>query len=259
MKKLSAFALILLLMLSLASCGPKTETKYLQTSIIQEYPGTVTIRTENEYDDEGLLLNAIQYYNEEEAYRSKYIYTESSVSIEVSQNGQSSTMTQVYEKDNDGNITWLETAMGGVAISSSVYTYDQNGKPLTQVQTNTDGTVYETTHVYDEKGNILQTTLDLGQDRGTVTNFTYDAQGKLLTAVIHDLFGNITSQEEHSWISPVEETIMVYDAAGVLTETQTNTYDEAGNLLVNEVRDAAGTLSSRISYTYEVIEIPVAE
>lgn len=257
MKKLTALLLAALLITALTACSPKTETKYLPAVVTSEYPGTVTIRTENEYDSEGLLKNVTTSYDGVEAYQAAYAYTDSSVTITAAQNGQTSSMTQRYEKDDSGNVIRAEVTMDGTVTSTSEMTYDENKNLLHQIQTNADGTSYETTHVYDAQGNIIQTTQDLDQGRGSVKEFTYSEDGKVLTAVSRNLNGDITTREEHSWASPTEETVRIYDGTDALMAIHTNTYDEDGNLLVNEMRDKDGTLSGRISYTYQKIEVSI--
>lgn len=258
MKKTLALILAIIAITALSACQPKTETKYLQTSVTQEFIGNMTFRTESSYDEEGTLLTFTQYTDGEETSRVEYTYTDNSIIGTVTQNGETGTMTQVYEKDAAGNVTHSEMYMDDVLYSISDATHDENGNILTNTQ-KTIATERTTTvtYTYDGAGNPLSVTYKYGDDIGSVTENTYDADGNLLTSIVSDLQGNVTSREEHSRDETGAEKISIYDADGTLTGTTLITYDEAGNMLTSQTFDAAGALTLRITYTYEKIEIPV--
>lgn len=255
-KVLTLIAAVMLLMLS--ACGRKTETKYLQTSVTQEHFGNVTFRSEMEYNAEGRMTTMIQYVDGEEATRTSYSYTENTVIMEITQDGESGTMKQVYEKDDAGNVIHAETYMDDELYYITDSTFDDKGNMLTSVQqTVSIGATYTTTNEYDEKGNRIKMTFDYGNGAGAVNEMTYDNEGNLLTSTAYDLQGNVTSREEHTWDETGAERIRVCDADGNLTATTFVTYDEAGNMLTSETFDASGALTLRITYTYEAFEIPV--
>ena len=260
MKKLSAILLAAALLLSLAACRTETETKYLRTSTTQEYIGTVTFRTETEYDSEGRQTTFTQYTDgeEPESSRVEYTYTDNSIIGLTTQGDQTSTMTQVYEEDESGNITRIETYMDDVLYAVTERTFDDQGNCLTNVQnTIAIEKTYTTSYTYDENGNQLTVTYDHGDGMGAKYENTYDENGNLNLTLIYDLSGNLTSREEHTWTTDTSEQVEIYDGKGNLTSSMSITYDEHGNMLTSETYDAAGTLTLRITYTYKAFEVPV--
>lgn len=247
-----------MLLLTLWGCQRKTETKYLQTSLTQEYIGNITFRTESEYDEEGTLLTFTQYTDDTETSRVEYSYTENSIIGQVTQNGETGTTMQVYEKDAAGNISHIAFYLDDTLHSISDATHDEKGNILTSTQqTIATGRTTTVTYTYDESGNILTVTYDYGGNSGSVTENTYDAEGNILTSTSYDLQGNVTNREEYAWNDAGVELVSVYDAEGTLTATRCNTYDEAGNMLTSETYDDEGALTLRITCTYKKIEIPV--
>ena len=258
MKKLLALILAAVYLLSLTACQTETETKYLQTSVTQEYMGTVTLKTEIQYDSNGTQTANIQYTNGEETSRSEYSYTDNSVIIHITQDGESGTMKQVYEKDAAGNIIRAEMYVDEELYSVTDCTYDSRGNRLTNVQnTIAVGMTYTTTYTYDENDNPIRIVNDYSSGAGSVTENTYDEKGRLSLSMIYDLEGTLTSKEEHKWTTETSEVVETYDAAGNLTSTAANTYDGHGNKLTSETYDNAGKLTLRITYTYEKFEVPV--
>lgn len=258
MKRTLALIFAMIAITTLSACQPQTETKYLETSVTQEFIGTMTFRTESEYDEDGTLLTFTQYTDGVETSRVQYSYTDNSIIGEVTQNGETGTTKQVYQKDATGNITHIEFYLDEVLYSVSDATHDENGNILTNTQQTivTERTT-TVTYTYDDDGNPLTITYEYGNDIGSVTENTYDENGKLLTSIVSDLQGNVTNREEYSRNETNVETVSIYDGDGNLTGTRTVTYDEAGNMLTSETFDASGTLTLRITYTYEKIEVPV--
>lgn len=258
MKKVVSAVLSLFLIFTLTACQSQTETKYLQTSVTQEYIGNMTFRSETEYDSDGRQLTFIQYTDGVETSRVEYSYTDSSVIGTITQDGETGTMKQVYEKDEAGNITHIEMYVDDVLYSVSDATYDENGNILVTTQTSiTIDRTTTVTYTYDEKGNNLTVTYEYGEGLGMTTENTYDENDRLLTAMTYDLDGTLSSREEHSWDESGVEKVCAYNADGSLTSTQFITYDEHGNVLTSESFDAAGELTLRITYTYEKFEVPV--
>lgn len=258
MKKALALIIAVTVLLTLSACQTQTETKYLETSVTQEYIGNVTFRSVSEYDEEGTKLSFTQYTDDVEISRVQYSYTDNTIIGEVTQDGETGTTKQVYEKDEAGNITHIEFYMDDVLYSVSDATHDENGNILTNTQkTITTERTTTVTYTYDEAGNQLSVIYDYGDGIGSKAENTYDENGKLLNSVVSDLQGNVTSREEHTWDETGVELVSIYDAEGNLTGTRHNTYDEAGNMLTSEAFDAAGELTLRITYTYEKFEVPV--
>ena len=258
MKRIISIILPPLLLLFLVACQAKTETKYLQTSVTQEYIGNVTFRTETEYDSEGVQTAVIQYMNGEETSRMEYSYTDNSVIARTTQNGETGTMKQIYEKDESGNILRAEMYTNDELYAVTDCTYDSKGNRLTNVQhTLPIDMIFSTTYTYDNAGNQIKIVNDYGNGAGSIAENTYDTDNRLLLTMVYDLEERLTSREEHSWITDTAEHVKVYDATGAVSSTMEITYDEHGNMLTSETYDQAGALMLRVTYTYKKFEVPV--
>lgn len=256
MKKVIAFIAILVLLMGLAACGKETETRYLESTVVQEYIGAVTFHREYDYDKEGRMISSVVTDGQLESLV-KYSYTDHSVLMEITQNGETGTMKQVFERDESGNIVHVETFEDDVLVYISDSTFDENGNMLVNVQeTVATGSVFTTTYTYDENGNRVKVVYDYGSG-GTVTENTYDESGQLLSSTESDLSGTLKTREEHSRNEDGTELVSHYDAQGQLTATDHITYDEAGNMILCESYDTEGELVYRATYTYIKIEVPV--
>lgn len=246
------------LLLTFCSCRQKTETKYLKTSTTQEYIGTMTFRTETEYDSNGYQKTFTQYVNGEKTSRTEYTYTENSVVATITQDGETGTMKQVYEKDKDGNIVRTEVYMDDALYAVTDCTYDEKSNLLSNIQnTVAIDMTFSSFYTYDDAGNQIKIVNDYGDGNSSVIENTYDENSRLLLSVISGADGNVESREEHSWSDAGVETVHAYDTNGNLTATTYMTYDEYGNMLTSETRDENGELTLRITHTYEAFEIPV--
>ena len=164
-----------------------------------------------------------------------------------------------YEYDNMGRITGVQDGNGNVIL----YNYDSFGNlnkltypdgtevlygydSLDRLVSVTDRENGETTYDYDVSGNMTA----VNRANGTKTDVTYDANNQVETVKNRDKIGILISSYEYT-----------YDHAGYITmemirqdkETKINfyTYDDAGQLESVTVNDVAGNELEKVSYVYD--------
>ena len=121
---------------------------------------------------------------------------------------------------------------------------------MTLVQKHEDDTeIYssKTTYTYDERGNILSTTIHAGTSKALTTTYTYDTFGNVLSMV-----------STGSAVKPITQ-YTEYDTSGRFvtkrhdsteSATSTYTYDDWGNVLTeNDISDPSSVLT--ITHTYD--------
>jgi len=258
MKIFMSFLAAIVFLMTLSACESGSEIKYLETSVTHEYIGTMTFRSEKEYNEKGELTTFIQYNDGVEFSRVEYSYTENETICKTTQPEQTGIIRQKYEKDAAGNVTRFEMYVDDVLYSVSESTYDGNGNVLTtRVESVSSGITSNIAYVYDTFGNCIRETYEHSCGIGETTEHTYDETGKIVSSVTTSLQGILTSREEHSWNEEGVELIKSSDDDGILISTAAITYDEAGNMLTSETYDESGALILRSTYTYEKFEIPV--
>lgn len=258
MKRLLTLITAILFLLILSACQPKTEVKWLETSVTQEYIGTLTFRSETEYDENGLKTMFIQYTDGEEISRVEYTYTANEIIGKTTQNGETGIIRQKYEKDDSGNITRLEMYVDDVLYSVTENTYNDQDQLLSSTQeTIATENQYTITYTYDDEGNAIRLVYDYGNGIGSIAENTFDDNGNLITCVTSDLQGSIRRREEHTLNEDGVEIIRILEPEVNRISVRYDTKDEHGNLLLSETYDENGELMVRVTYTYERFEIPV--
>ncbi len=134
-----------------------------------------------------------------------------------------------------GNV--LSVSRNGRTVS---YTYDYNGKVLTE----TNALNNTTTYTYDNQGNVLTATDPLN---GQVTN-TYDILGRKIktTTILQTGVTNIT-KEYYNKNNQNTETKVTDSNATVFLRTQ-NTYDGMGNVTAVTQYDGNNTITKSLTY-----------
>lgn len=253
---LSVLAAAVLLILS--ACQPKAEVKYLQTSVTQEYIGTVTFRSETEYDENGAVTAFTQYTDGVEISQVEYSYTDNEIIGKTTQNGETGIIRQKYEKDESGNITGLKMYVDDALYSVTENTYNAEGKILstTQHTIGIDNPI-TTAYTYDSNGNATQITYTYGDGIGSVTENTFDEAGNLIYSTSSDLQGNVTRREEHTISEDGVEVIRITEPVSGSVSTRYDTKDEQGNIVLSETYDENDQLMVRVTYTYEKFTVSV--
>lgn len=130
-----------------------------------------------------------------------------------------------YQYNEDWKVIGTETLLNGNFASRVDYAYSEDGTVVTQNFTSATSAPSSTEHhsVYDENGNILESSSYHDGQLTGVSRYTYDKKGQ-------------------------EIKLEGFDPNGNLTTTITRSYDDRGNLLT--IATDYGTRVSRHEYTY---------
>lgn len=250
MKRILAIFLPLLLLLSLTACGAKEDVEYYVTRrYVQQPTGDINLM-EYTYDDQWNILSTNIQLNGEFASAAEYTYSEdyTVVTMRTTSAIYDSATTEVHRTfDEDGNIIKALAYDNGELTTTAEYFYDEQGREVKVVNTAATGYVNTVEHIYDENGNLLTYIANTGY---TVTRqeFTYDDQNRRISAEYYQN-DQLTNRINYTYENNVQKGLY-YDAAGTELRTTLAAFDEAGNLLTEEVYDILGTLQSRTCYAY---------
>lgn len=244
--------LLLILSLLLVGCGAeKEDVIFYKTETIRTFFGASSTREVNEYDEEWNLIHTTTYQDGAEVSQVNYEYTDIGYRMVGTQNGVEETLEFILTKDDHGNPLHTEQYLNGELYNTSDCTYDEKGNMLTQESTIPMANMTVRLEMeYDENGNRVKTVQDNGFDIGTTT-YTYDKNGKLLTETYHTKAGDSTSVTEYSYFEDgLTQTAMIYESDGNYSGKRVTTYDEAGNMLLQETYDAEDQLMMTTACSY---------
>lgn len=261
MKKLLFVLLAVLLLTGCAQKAPEptepaTKTVYVHSTITRT-SGEAVSHTEYIYDEAQQLTDVI-----------------------VSDAAGQELQRYLVTCDENGNPVRWDTSVSGTA-SSVAYTYDARGRTLgtyaytedtlvtstentfsgdlhicVTIKSPAQGFEQRTEYTYDEKGSLTRQDQYVG---GALTGYglyTVGEEGKPLRCDNYTPEGELISAVTYAY-DGTTETRTVTDQSGTLvTQIQTMTYDDRGNLLSSRVTDGSGqTLSSEV-HTWMSIEVP---
>ncbi|MEM6398797.1 MAG: Ig-like domain-containing protein [Cyanobacteria bacterium P01_D01_bin.116] len=199
-----------------------------------------------EYDDNGDLVSVtdreenvtrMEYNPEREHYLDKIIDPLGRTGAR-NEYGEDGRLKKVF--DANGNAVELDynpensiQTVKDILGYETTYIYDERGNVLTEIDA--EGKITE--REYDDDNNVEVETIisDRSGSEGFTTKYTYDSQGNKLTE--EDPLGNITRYTYGDKSRLLKQT----DALG---RTTTNTYDGNGNLKTTEDADGNVTISS---------------
>ena len=141
-----------------------------------------------------------------------------------------------YAYDGDGNRIEKTVSRNDAVASKTVYTYDAEGKLVTQTTTLPDGTVSsETDYTYNDNGDLIKEVSQWQNDEPVVTkySYTYDDSKQAVLRLTLNAQGAQVSKTEY-------------------------TYDESGKL-TRETLSGDGSMERTVEYTYETVRMSDAE
>lgn len=271
MKKLLAFVLSLLLLLSLTACGRETavpETVAVEdvTYYLSEYTmqydarGGVAVRTVYTYDDQWRMTSWTSYLEgaegDEEDTRVQFSYSDDNTVITMTAEG-SDTVAQFRRTfDENGRILQTEEYEGGVLVNTVINEYDEEGRLRSCVTTYPDHEFYVSitqTNTYDDAGNCIaeETAFVFTEDAPLVSRkeCTYDEAGRILTES-HFTDGEPDSVFTYTYDSNTM-TRTCTEPTGISSGRLVYTYDDHGNQLRIDAYDGAEeTWVYRQCFTY---------
>jgi hypothetical protein len=136
--------------------------------------------------------------------------------------------------------------------TTQCYTYDTEGRILSEYQYNSEGTLsWKYEYQYDVQGNVLQKT-ETNAKGETVSKheYTYDDRGNQIRMLQYDRNGLAVRQENAYDANNRECSVMYYGAAGRLDRGYEYIYSAAGEKLTAVAYEEGGS-TTRYTYQYD--------
>lgn len=264
MKKCRLFslsALFLAVLMVFAACGEeKAQPRTLLASYcVEQFVGgtAITLKTENTYDEQGLLTQVVTYSGDVETSRATVENDEFGNPIrQASVSNGSTTISEIQNTYDKNGILTKKTdtiTTDGIVTTRREYTYTEEGNPLTAAVTYYGETtsILSSSYEYDENGNVTTEIQEYNGDvTRTDTEYEYDEDNLILKAVKKEADGTVSSYTEYLYDENGNSIQQhSYSADGTAIGSTFCTYDESGNLLQQEIYSGE-TLVYRMTYTY---------
>lgn len=251
MKKLFAFTLSLLLLLTLCGCSEKEEVEFYETrSYVKHNTGDINL-SEKTYDENWNLLSDTLTLNGNFSSKVEYAYSEDFTVL------TKNTTSAIYEPesskvirtfDEKGQVMKAETYDGDRHISTTEYTYDDNGEKIFVKSTQPESDIVTTIQrIFDDEGNLVTYIQDTGYYVGRY-EYAYNQKNQRIREEYYRDDVQL-SYTEFTWEGNVG-TGTDYKADGTPMGKLILEYDDHGNLLRLESQDLLGTTQSIICYEY---------
>lgn len=307
MKKLISMVMILVLAFSLTACGgegqpadrgnsqpsavqddtPRTDVKVLTGFDRVDGDGYVNIHRRFSLADQRLMTTADIQHNSYEI----------DVTLSYDEGAKTAVITAVCEAFSNGSetitIQWDDRGRLAAMFEESrgyvlktVYTYDEAGNCISEVEYKDDEINGTTTYLYDDHGNEVSCTHEYGDritkyeydhaydDEGNITctrylengeeykksEFTYDANGNMASRQNYDDEGIKSGYFEYEYDADgrmLKEH--KFNSWGEPSSTTQYTYDDDGNLLQKTTVGVDGELRETITNTYETAHMSEVE
>lgn len=262
MKKIVTICICFLLVISLTSCNlnnqpgsseqSKDTVEYFVTKRYTEHDtGDINLIT-YEYDDKWNLEFVTTYLNDLVSSTVEYIYNEDStvVIVKTTSSTYEATETEHHQEfDESGNLLKASSYTDGVLDTATEYSYDDQGRQIKVVTSDSDGKVYTTlSYGYDEKGNLISYIIETPAYTTKQEHCYNDKNKRIETKMYHN--EELSGYIEYTW---EENTCYInqYDPNNELLSKNITTYDEAGNIISEESYDARDVFKQRTCYEYE--------
>ena len=170
-----------------------------------------------------------------------------------------STVTYNYDPDtNKFEITTTSKIDGTTKTEKKEYTYDNQGKQhILNSETNTNGYKENRSYTYDENGRQLTNTYSDSNGRTSSYQSTYNDDGKALTSNYQDNYSCLSGvckgysyTQEFTYDENGKQIARDYVRSDGYEENRSYTYDENGRQLTNNYSDTSG-YEYGYSYTYD--------
>lgn len=243
--------LLLLAVLMLSGCEKKDDAQWYVSERYIEFETGDTNHITYTYDDQWRELGSQTLLNGEYASSVAYTYSEDGTIMTTTTDSAvyDPEVTEVHRTfDEKGNIIQTITYYNGKLHSTAEMTYDEQGREIQRLGTDAQsGITMKVSHTYDDADNVLTYCIDNGFYT-SCREYTYDSKGRLASETVFQgdqMTGSITYTYtgnvcKGSWC----------DGQGKSLRQVVNTYDDYGNLLIEESYDLAGNLQSRYHHVY---------
>ena len=198
--------------------------------------GNVTSREERTYDEKNNLIRDVTYLPDG-TINNDYQYT-------YDDNGNKASQESWYNSE-DGSYN-----------SHYLYTYNADGNPLTGIDYDRSGKVTNTyEYTYDADGNRLSyIEYDENGIMAYYNESTYDVNGNQVTYTAYRENGKQKwayryTYDDHN--NKIKETTVNDNGTETVYKTYTYSYDDSGNILVQNIYYADSKETDRYEYTYD--------
>ncbi len=230
---------------------------FVPTSFAVVQNDIAAMEIEGDYDGSLLMQLSISqssgYYSHTMKIECSYDSAGNWISGVATSDGESSTITNTYDKNN----RLIETVEDG--STTTKYTYNSKGY-LTKKVVTSDNSTTTTKYTYDSDGNLTKEVVNSGSSSHETT-YTYDSDGNLvkivspkdITEYSYDSKGNLIKEVYSHGSYEHEEKTYSYDKNGNITKitcteygdtfTLKYTYDDDGHITKMEAVDEVGVLT----------------
>ena len=251
MKKLSVFLLSLLILAALAGCSQKEAVKYYEKRTYHKaHTGDIT-RSESTYDENWNLLLQYMTLNGDFTSKTEYEYSEdftvlTTKSTSALNGTEASKLIRTF--DEKGQVIRVENYEGNRQVSTSEYTYDDNGETVFVRTTQPESdTVITLERVFDDRGNLVRYVQDTGYAVFRY-EYTYDKEDHRIREEYYEN-DELTDYIEFVWEGNVG-TGTSHKADGTPVGIRVLEYDDHGNLLRLESQRLSGITQTVSCYEY---------
>ena len=251
MKKRITLVLAFWILLTLTGCAQKEEvTYYDKRSYIRSQTGDIT-RMESTYDENWNLLLQEITLNGNFASKTEYAYSEdNTVMTTTSTDATYGTKTSkaIRTFDEKGQMIKLESYDGDRLVSSSDYTYNEDGEMIFVKTDHLDSNIISTLErIFDDSGNLITYITDTGYYVGRY-EYSYNKNNQRIREEYYR-DDELLDYTEYVWEGNVG-TGSSYNADGTLVGKIILEYDDFGNLLRLESQHPKGITLSVSCYEY---------
>lgn len=248
MKKLFSLIPLFLFVLVLSACGQKEEVTFYETrTYIRQSTGDINL-LENTYDENWNLLQSYITLNGNFSSKTEYEYSEEFTVLTTKTTFASDapdTSKIIRTFDDQGQVIKAETYDGDLLISTTEYTYDDNGeKTFLKTTHPEDGIVTTIQRIFDDHGNLITYIQDTGYYVGRY-EYAYNQKNQRVREEYYrdDV---LLDYIEFTWEGNIG-TGTSYKADGTPLGKRLLEYDDYGNLLRLESQDRLGAART-VSY-----------
>lgn len=251
MKRLFAFGLSLLLLLTLCACSKQEEVEFYESkAYIKQSTGDINLR-ENTYDENWNLLQSYTTINGKFSSKTEYEYSEDFTVMTTKTtfaDNTADTSKTIRTFDEKGQAINVENYEDDRLVSTTEYTYNDGGEMTFIKSTHPEeGIVNTIQRIFDEHGNLITYIQDIGYYVGRY-EYAYNEKNQRIREEYYrdDVLLDYT---DFTWEGNVG-TGTSYKADGTPMGKRLLEYDDYGNLLRLESQKLQGITLSVICYEY---------
>ena len=251
MKRLFAFGLSLLLLVTLSACSKQEEVEFYESkAYIKQGTGDINLR-ENTYDENWNLLQSYTTINGKFSSKTEYEYSEDftvmTTKLTFADNTADTSKT-IRTFDEKGQAINVENYEDNRLVSTTEYTYNDDGEMTFIKSTHPEeGIVNTIQRIFDDHGNLITYIQDTGYYVGRY-EYAYNQKNQRVREEYYrdDV---LLDSIDFAWEGNVG-TGTSYKADGTPLGKRLLEYDAYGNLLRLESQDLLGTTQTVSCYEY---------